>query len=101
MNFIGKQAIVTGAGAGSGIAAALYPRQHMLIRHGWLIVGVDEVTCDLHAGERPVQLETGLREHGLETSKHSCTLRRYSCRCAWPYAVCLTSSRTPPMQQVY
>ena len=40
--------------------------QHEPIRHGGLIVGVDEVALDLHAGERPVRIEAESREHRLE-----------------------------------
>ena len=41
-------------------------RQHFLVAHRGLIVGVDEIALDLHAGQRPLELETGLGEHGFE-----------------------------------
>ena len=37
-----------------------------LIRHRGLIVGIDQVAFDLHAGQRPVGVEAGLRKHRLE-----------------------------------
>ncbi len=40
--------------------------QHEPIRHGGLIVGVDQVAFDLHAGEWPVGVEPGLGKHRLE-----------------------------------
>ena len=40
--------------------------QHFGVDHGRLVVAVDEVALDLHAGQRAVELEAGLREHGLE-----------------------------------
>ena len=40
-----------------------------MIRHGGLVRGVDEVALDLHAGQRPLELETGLGEHGFEDVK--------------------------------
>ena len=41
-------------------------RQHFLIAHSGLILAVDEVALDLHAGQRPIELETGLGEHRFE-----------------------------------
>ena len=40
--------------------------QHFPVAHGGLVCGVDEVALDLHAGQRPLELETGLVEHGFE-----------------------------------
>ena len=37
--------------------------QHIPIRHGGLIVVIDEVAFDLHAGEWPVGIKPGLLEH--------------------------------------
>jgi hypothetical protein len=73
----------------------------MLIRHGRLIVGVDEVTCDLHAGERPVQLETGLREHGLEDVQTQLHLAPVFLPVCVAVRGALDLFATPPMQQVY
>ncbi len=40
--------------------------QHLAVAHRGLILGVDEIALDLHAGQRPVELETGLGEHCFE-----------------------------------
>ena len=40
--------------------------QHLGVAHRRLIVGVDEVALDLHAGQRPLELEARLGEHRLE-----------------------------------
>lgn len=40
--------------------------QHIPIRHGGLIVAVDQVALDLHAGERFVVIEAALCQHRLD-----------------------------------
>ena len=40
--------------------------EHLAVGHRRLVVLVDEVALDLHAGERAFEVEAGLREHGLE-----------------------------------
>ncbi len=41
-------------------------RQHLLVAHRGLIVGVDQVAFDLHAGQRTLELETGPGQHRFE-----------------------------------
>lgn len=40
--------------------------EHLLVGHRGLVLVVDEVAFDLHAGERTLELEARLSEHGLE-----------------------------------
>ena len=40
--------------------------EHFLVAHRGLIVGVDEVALDLHAGQRTLELEAGPGQHRLE-----------------------------------
>jgi len=40
--------------------------QHFLVAHRGLILAVDEIALDLHAGQRPIEFETGLGEHRFE-----------------------------------
>ena len=41
-------------------------RQHVRVAHRRLVVAVDQVALDLHAGQRPFELEAGLGEHRFE-----------------------------------
>ena len=40
--------------------------EHVAVRHRGLVVGVDQVAFDFHAGERTFGIEPGLRKHRLE-----------------------------------
>ncbi len=40
--------------------------QHLAVGHRRLVVGVDQVAFDFHAGERMVEFEAGLRQHRFE-----------------------------------
>ena len=41
-------------------------RENFGIGHRRLVIAVDEVELDLHAGQRSLEVESGLRQHGLE-----------------------------------
>ena len=57
-------------GAQFGLVGRIGDRgEHFLVAHRGLIVGVDEVALDLHAGQRTLELEAGPGQHRLEDVK--------------------------------